>query len=651
MQALSKVISIIFVALYLQFVCGTVCSQSSVLSGNSNLLNTVRESGEVVTNKQLQYYQNQAVKSSTSGQNTKPLQPMGGYPNNVTNINNNGKLNNNGVYVAASSSSLNLLPTNPVFGAVSSASNSLDVGAKSNGVTDSLATASPATSPSVSPAVSNVSSSFSNVPKSDAVFGASSSVVGARAVSLGGRENVPETGVVVGSVGGKVEGNSVGANLSGKGGLLPYSWGGESGGVEVGLGDKSDMRLKPTESMQSLLLNPQRLKSLLPSFLFRRKVDDVYLEDDGLEAVDKIRQGNVMTEQIYEESVTGAKSVVSREIFIKARREESAGNLEAALDLYKEFIKLNSRRTREGVLAAPYHRLALIVWRRSRELNEADVYFRYALKYAKRGIIQVVVNDYNKFLTECGKLDQAEAILRNTISLFPHESQLKVELGRCLARQDRPVEALRHIRPVLGEVQAYVELAMIYRGSGDIAMSDVFLQKRDEFIANSNLRDRVIAGGTDVKGDSKNIRNNNTVARRNNNNIESVSGVFLAADLGRGVGVGVQRGNSFPVVGREVVGRGNFEFPVDPFSVAAADGGGNNDVGFEGGDSTVLLSGGHVEDNLQEINVNYDNLSNNTIQVSENQLQLQPDSSNLPTYKIRGYHYSVENTAPVFLQY
>ncbi|MDR1485702.1 MAG: tetratricopeptide repeat protein [Planctomycetaceae bacterium] len=648
MQTLSKVLSIIFFALLMQFTFEAAVSLSGVLSGNGKILYAVQDSpagsADVVTNKQLQYYQNQyANKPANTTQIAKPAQPMGGYPNNIANLNsnnnnnsnnaasNNSVVNSGAVYVASASDARNILPTNPAITSTNPVSGSLNTDAVAGRATDNL---------SAFPVVQK--------PKSDTPQVSGDSAVGVGANLSVGRVVVPDSGVAAGKTGSDVKGNSVDTKLPVKDVSLPDS------GVVV---PKSDSRLKPTESMQEMLLNPQKIKSLLPSFLLRKKIDDPLGEDDGLAAVDKIHQGKTMTERMYIESATKSKTVVSKDIFIKAMSEESAGNYGLALDLYKEFIRLNSRRTSDGTLAVPYHRLALIAWGRQRAVNEADVCFRYALKYAKDGIVQVIVNDYNRFLTECGKLDQAEAILRNTISLFPYESQLKVELGRCLARQDRAVEALRHIRPVLGEAQAYIELAAIYKGRGDYAMSDVLMQKRDEFIANANWRDRAIADAAKGTTASNNIRNDNSNTRRNNygnNNVESGRSDLLLSELGREVGA--RRGVPFPATGRNVAGRvdgGNgSDLPVDPFNIAA-NGGEDGDVGLAESDSTaaVLLSGGQVNSGMQEVGGLDNNLSNNEVQpVATNQLQA-TESTTPPVYKIKGYHYSVEDVAPVFLQY
>ncbi|MDR0391611.1 MAG: tetratricopeptide repeat protein [Planctomycetaceae bacterium] len=592
MHLLSKIISIIFIALWMQFVCDSVVSQSTILSGNNTNLSAVQNSPavftETATNKQVQYYQNQyANKQITSNPNTKPKSLMGGYPNNVTNNNLNGE----NVHVAANSISRSMLPTSPTITSPNPNSNSLNnvdtitSRAVNNNVNASI----------VSPPVT---------PKSRPDVVSTDSIVKNRTNPPTSHTIVSDSNVITSNTRNETKIEPVNVNLSDTNLLSSDS----SADVV-----KPDSRLKPTESMQDMLLNPQKLKSFLPSFLFRKKIDDPLGEDDGLETVNKIRQVNAtITEQMYIESVTKSKSVVSTDIFVKAMSEDAAGNYIAAIDLYKEFIKLNSKRTTDGTLAAPYHRLALILWMRQHAANEADVCFRYALKYAKEGIVQVVVNDYNNFLTEYGKLNQAESILRNTISFFPHDPQLKVELGRCLARQDRPIEALRHIRPVLGEAQAYVELANIYRDRGDLAMSDVLLQRRNEFIAKSNQQDRTIASMAN---------NNNNVQSRHD--IGSRYGATLPA-----TGQNFSRGTS----------NNSSDLPVDPFNIVAN----SNEIAELG------------EGGWQGLNNPQNNLSNKIIPVTTNQPQPQSQTTELktsPAYKISGYHYSVEDVAPIFLQY
>ncbi|MDR0392570.1 MAG: tetratricopeptide repeat protein [Planctomycetaceae bacterium] len=596
---LSRVISIIFVALWVQFICDSAVSQSTVLSSNSNL--GVEQGSQVVstgaaTNAQPSSQNPYANIPATSQSNTKPALLMGGYPNNIANnnINNNNKSDHN----TAKSTLRNMLLASPTTTSPSPSSSSLSSGnaVTTRAVNNNVAVVSHS-GPKLLPSTDAAAPVKTNPP--------TNTMTDSRVVT-GGTKN---------------EATSMLSDVDSSDNLT-------SSDLKTDV-VKSDPRLKPTESMQDMLVQPQKFKSFLPAFLSRKKVDDPLGEDDGIEVVDKIRQGSTITERMYIESVTKSKSVSSIDIFVKATREERLGNYISAMDLYKEFIKLNSRRTSEGTLAVPYHRLALISWKQQRATNEADVYFRYALKYAKEGIVQIVVSDYNNFLTEYGKLNQAEAILRNTISFFPHDSQLKVELGRCLAWQDRPIEALRHIRPVLGEAQAYVVLANIYRDRDDIAMCDVLLQKRDEFIAKTHRQNMTLASkssGNIVV--ANNIRNNNSSrSNSNNTNIESMRYDSLLAES-----VGVQHGVPLPAIGQnfssDTSNYNGSDLPVDPFNIAAN----SNEI-------TELGEGG-----WQELN----NAANNAAITNQSQ---SPELKTSPAYRISGYHYSVEDVAPTFLQY
>ncbi|MDR1290577.1 MAG: tetratricopeptide repeat protein [Planctomycetaceae bacterium] len=694
MQLLSKIISVALFVLFVQFTCDSVISQTGDLYGDRGALGTVQNSTatstNIVPNRQLQYYQNQYAREPAESRSVlRSSQPMGGYPNNIANVNTSPNSNNNvngttidnrgmyaeavlkseklntqaqqrgaivqgrslppipaPVYIAAGSLSRSVLPSSPAIGSADWASTSTNINSANLVNVDNVAGNVNNGLPVVSSVVPR-SGEDSFVKNPNVNVGTNSPPISRTAVAQNSGNN---------STGNNSNSNGIESNVS-SGGNRPDSSrvnspdnlsASDSGSGTVTVSEASsvkyDSRLKPTESMQEVMSNPQKIKSLIPSFLLRKKVDDPFNEDDGLDMVDKVRRGGVMTEQMYIEFATKSKSVVSKETFAKAMREEEAGNYSLAADLYKEFIKLNSKRTVDGTLAIPYHRLALIAWNRQRAVNEADVYFRYALRYAKEGIVQIIVGDYNKFLTECGKLDQAEAILRNTIALFPHEEQLKVELGRCLAMKDRPIEALRHVKPVLGEAQAYVELAAIYKGRGDYGMSDALMQRRDWFLARSNNRDRVIADASAGGLVSDNFRNDNS--GRQTGNIVNTAGITngnLSSDFGRGVGG--QIGVPFPAVARNasnVVGynQDSNDLPIDPFNVAASVGEMN----------VVNISS--VDGGWQGIDNRQNDPSNYTTQPTPpNQSPTQPESNIPQTYKIKGYHYSVEDVAPVFLQH
>ncbi|MDR2170908.1 MAG: tetratricopeptide repeat protein [Planctomycetaceae bacterium] len=718
---------VIFIVLWLRFICSGVIA----MSGDGVVLGQVAKdirgnSTDIGKSNQLQYYQRQYANTPvTQKTDGKATQQMGGYPSNFANnvnvnvsnvvkapsVYNNGSSNNNGnnignnnnnnigAYIAAGYGSRNVLPINPVIMGGDSAA-SLIGSSNSNGngngnsnidslagkrqvsnqVNNNINVLDKNLSVVVSPDIPKSNISNSSIPKTG--VGLVAAATGNNSGDKDKNKDVDtdkDKGGGIEKVGGE---NLLGDVVLDSGVVSDVSSGGVSGG--------SDVRMKPVESMQEVIMKPGKLRSLLPSFLLRKKVDDPFIEDDGLEAVEKACSSKLVTGLAYIESATKSKTVVSRDIFLRAMREELAGNYGVAVDLYKEFIRLNSRRTADGTLAVPYHRLALIVWNRERVMGGAEVYFKYALKYAKDGIIQVVVNDYTKFLTECGKLDQAEAILRNTISLFPYDGDLRVELGRCLARQDRAVEALRHIKPILGESAAYVELAAIYRGRGDYAMSEVLMRRRDDYIAKSNRNN----GGNGDNGDNGNIANvdmrrvasvaanfrndnsrrgvggnsNNAIySNRSNNSNSSGTDNFNNWGYSRDV-VGV-RGVSFPTVARDASSAGNNSRDNNNINVNAntnilanaSNRSGNiranNVVGNNVGapvDPFNVVANGNMGGNINGVNYSMDpsnkNIGNKSAS-NQQQSQLQNETTNSPSYRIKGYHYSVEDVPPVFLQY
>jgi hypothetical protein len=209
-------------------------------------------------------------------------------------------------------------------------------------------------------------------------------------------------------------------------------------------------------------------------------------------------------------------------------------------------------------------------------------------------------------------------------------------------------------------------------------MSEVLMQKREEYIARLNERNRVNSDSL-VAGGGNNIRNDNSNSLPRNN-VTPIRDNLLSKDLGREVAG--RRDIPFPLVGRNVssgagVGIGgvlggvgantnsgfNNEInnvanivnnanivsdsgePIDPFNiVAVSDSGENFGLGNIGlreriGDQSGVLSN-----------------NNNVVQpTTTNQFQFQlqpsPELNVAPAYRIKGYHYSVEDVPPTFLQY
>lgn len=225
----------------------------------------------------------------------------------------------------------------------------------------------------------------------------------------------------------------------------------------------------------------------LPSFKKSKKKEDEILTDDGLDVIEWMTVERNFSDRDYVESATRDKDTAGKDFYARGMKAENLGQLDEAVRLYNAFIKLNAKQTTNGTLAAPYHRLALISWKQQRR-KESDTYFRYAMKYAQGGNIAIVAGDYSLFLMEQGEIAKAEVTLRNALAYRPEDRRLLTYLGRCTARQQKPVEAMRHLTAALGEDQAYVEMAHMYRQMGEWETALVIDGKRNDYLAEKQKR-------------------------------------------------------------------------------------------------------------------------------------------------------------------
>jgi len=214
-----------------------------------------------------------------------------------------------------------------------------------------------------------------------------------------------------------------------------------------------------------------------------RELDDSI--DKGLEEIALLEQERSFSEKDYVDSAVKSSKAAAKNDYTLGLQLEEAGDFEGAVRSYNNFIGANKKQTANGTLAAPYHRLALLSWKQ-KEWDKADVYFRYGQRYAQGGNIAIISGDYSLFLMEQGKHEQAEVILRNTLLHFPKDSRLLICLGRCIARQDRPIEALRYLTMVMSEEQACHELAGLYNQIGDYKSAQAMSEKRNILIARRN---------------------------------------------------------------------------------------------------------------------------------------------------------------------
>ncbi len=215
----------------------------------------------------------------------------------------------------------------------------------------------------------------------------------------------------------------------------------------------------------------------------KAKPDETEPADDGLERVAAINQERRYSEQDYIVSAIQPTGTAAKECYLAGIAAERQGNVEAAMQSYHQFIQSNKNRTQNGVLAAPYHRLAMIFWKHRNDARNADICFRYAIKYAQGANFLIVTGDFALFFMERGEWEQAEILLRNGLLQDHGNQRLLVHLARCKAGQDRPVEAMRYLSQVYGKEQGYVELAVMYRQQGNHVMARGIEEKREHYLA------------------------------------------------------------------------------------------------------------------------------------------------------------------------
>lgn len=233
--------------------------------------------------------------------------------------------------------------------------------------------------------------------------------------------------------------------------------------------------------------NKSVFSSLWPSSKTKsqsQKDEDV---DDGLDFVEMIDQERNFTEKDYVESAVRSKKATAKDQYGRGMQYEAQGDFVSAKQEYFGFIRANKKQTKNGTLAAPYHRLALISWKQQ-DQDKADVYFRYSLRYAQGGNIPVIAGDYSLFLTDRKKLDHAEAVLRSALLQFPKDKRLLFSLGQCVARQDKTIEAMRYLTEATDEDRAYQEIAILYQQRGEHVLAQNMMRKRDLYLAERNAR-------------------------------------------------------------------------------------------------------------------------------------------------------------------
>lgn len=156
-------------------------------------------------------------------------------------------------------------------------------------------------------------------------------------------------------------------------------------------------------------------------------------------------------------------------LFARAVEFEKTGLLEEAKQGYSDYLqaarKLRGRRLGIDYVNA-YHRLAVVYWKQG-ETAMAESWFRYAVNASRHRANTALATDYALFLEERRDYRQSEIILKNALIAAPENHRAIRLLGRSIAFQGRPHEALHYLKPSIGEESAYRELASIYREQGN----------------------------------------------------------------------------------------------------------------------------------------------------------------------------------------
>jgi tetratricopeptide (TPR) repeat protein len=214
--------------------------------------------------------------------------------------------------------------------------------------------------------------------------------------------------------------------------------------------------------------------------------------DKGLDEVAKTEQeqNDIMSDYIG--SAAHSQETVSKNLYQQGLQAENEGNMDGAVRYYTAFIRANQKMVSNGMLAAPYHRLALLAWKHQKDNKKAAIYFRYALKYAKHGNIPIISGDFSLFLMERDDYDNAEIVLRNALSVYPEEQRLWFCLAKCTAGKDHPIEALRYFTRAVGQERAYREMATIYRQRREFEYAQHFEAQRMEYLAAHSLQNEML---------------------------------------------------------------------------------------------------------------------------------------------------------------
>jgi len=150
-------------------------------------------------------------------------------------------------------------------------------------------------------------------------------------------------------------------------------------------------------------------------------------------------------------------------------------------DLFSFFRPNHSPVATDEVSANPaaavsHHRLAR-TFAEQGDVTRANANFSLALQNAAPRQVAAIATDYAAFLKDVGDLHRAELMLRQALAQSPNDTEIVRMLARCLVRQDKMAEGLRHFRSIGSEAEARAEIMAIYREQGNTDMLAVAEQR------------------------------------------------------------------------------------------------------------------------------------------------------------------------------
>ena len=170
-------------------------------------------------------------------------------------------------------------------------------------------------------------------------------------------------------------------------------------------------------------------------------------------------------------------------LFSTAVRAEQQNDPIEAEFRYEECRELAQKYRLPRMEASALHRLA-VIRARNKKFTESATLFRRAIDLDPRNAL--VLRDYAQLHADRKDFDEAEKLLKKAFDLDPNNPQVLFTLGSLIASQkvSREAEGLRYLKLAVGEREAYLELARIYRSKGDISRAE-FAEQKAQLAGNS----------------------------------------------------------------------------------------------------------------------------------------------------------------------